>query len=157
MTRARKIWIVVAALLLVTVSGWLLVVGAAYAMGGVMSVHLLDRESGREVFLPVPMALLELVVGSATSPAVYAAGLGEVQVDGLNLDLGAAGSVLLGILEELDDLPDATLVEVVDRRSSVRIAKSGDRLVVEIDDPGTSLSFSVPTRGVARLADRLLN
>lgn len=157
MTRTHKLLMVAGALAVTVVAGWLFVIAAAYALGGVMTVEVVEPSTGRDLYLPVPMALLDLAVVSIPSPAIHSAGLGALRVDGMGVDLGELGPVLLGLLEELDRMPDATLVEVVDGRSSVRIGKSGSKLLVEVDEPGRSLDFAVPTRGVLRLADRLID
>lgn len=156
MTRARRTWMIAGAVVLIVVAGWTLAIGAVVAMGGVMTVELLDRDGGVDVYLPLPMAVLDLALLSVDTPAIAVAGVGHVHMDDLDVDLGAIGPVLLDVLDELDRLPDVTLVEVQEGRDRVRIAKRGDKLRIEIDDRGTSLSLSVPTRGALRIADRLL-
>lgn len=155
MTRAGKALGVIAALMVVVIAGWLLVIGAVVALGGVMTVQLVDRSEGLELYLPVPLALVDLALASTPSPMVYTAGFPAVQMDGVSVDLGEIGPVVLGLFEELDELPNATLVRVVDGSGSVEISKAGGKLVIEVEEPDASVAIAVPTRGAARLAGRI--
>ncbi len=158
MTRTAKIWAVLGAVAATTLAGWLLVVTAVYALGGLMTVRVVDRSAGFDLYLPVPMAVVDAALASAAIPAVYTAGLGGgLEVDGLGVDLGEVGPVLVGLLGEIDELPDATLVEVIDGRERVRVSKAAGKLRIEIEEPGTSIDVAIPARALARLADRVVD
>ena len=51
--------------------------------------------------------------------------------------------------EELLRTPDATLVQVDNRREHVRIDKVGENLVIDVDDQGETVHVSVPLRAAA--------
>lgn len=156
MTKAGKIGTVVGSVVAAIVTGWLMIIGAVYAVGGVMTVEIVDRSAGLDLYLPVPMVLMDAAIASVSAPAVYTAGLPRIETDGVSIDFGELGPVVLELLEELDRLPDATLVEVVDRGEHVRISKAGKKLLVEVEEPGASIAIAIPTRGVLRAAGRVL-
>lgn len=171
MSLGRKILIVGAALALVTVLGWAVLIGTAYALGGVLTVELHDRHEGLDLYLPVPMAALDLAAAAAglgverhgVHLAGLGAGFGSLAVDGAHLggvggleELGEIGAVVAELLTVLDDVPDVTLVEVVDGRDHVTVSKRGGDLIVEVDEPDLSVRVSIPTRGARRLAARIL-
>ncbi len=156
MSRAGKIATAAALMAAVTVVGWVMLVGVLYAAGGVVTVEVEDRHQGLDIYLPVPMVLLDAMVASAAMPAVHTAGLPRVELDGMSVDFGELGSVVLELLHELEELPDATLVEVVSGPDRVRISKDGTKLRVEVEEPGTSIDLAIPTRGVLRMAERIL-
>jgi len=56
---------------------------------------------------------------------------------------------------ELARCPDATLVDVRDRKETVRIAKRGDYLVIDVDDAEDTVHVSLPLSTVAAVADAL--
>lgn len=156
MTRAGKTFTILLALLVVVAAGWLCMIGAAFALGGVITVELVDRSEGLDLYLPVPVVLVDAVLMSASSPALSSAGFPTLEVDGVGVDLGELGPFVLELFEELDQLPDVTLVEVEDGFDRVRISKTDGKLRVEVEEPGTSIEIAVPTRGARRLAARLL-
>jgi hypothetical protein len=72
-----------------------------------------------------------------------------------DLDLGEWGPMVRELLEELDDCPDFTLVEVKEDDVWVRVRKKRGKLVVEVEEPSTSIKVSVPTRTIRRTVSRL--
>jgi hypothetical protein len=57
--------------------------------------------------------------------------------------------------EELDRLPDGPLVEVIDSRESVRVAKEGGALVVEVTSDKEDVYVAVPMRTIRRVVSSL--
>jgi hypothetical protein len=57
--------------------------------------------------------------------------------------------------EELSRCPDTMLVEVESKREHVRIAKLGDSLVIDVDDPGETVHVSLPIRMIGYTASQL--
>lgn len=156
--RAKRVWIVTGAVAVTLIVGWVLVIGAAYAWaarGGVVTVSIHDQNEGLHLWVPVPMALVDVALTATAIPAIHTAGLGHLSVDGVDIDLGELGPMVVELLEELESMPDATLVEVVDSRDYVKVSKSGGKLLVEVREPGASVRVSIPTHAVARIADRL--
>jgi hypothetical protein len=139
--------------------GWAIVLGSAFAWatsGGVAMISVHDRSEGLRFSAPVPMALVDIALTATALPAVHTAGLGQLTVDGVEVDLGELGPMVVALLEELDSVPNATLVEVRDGRTHVKVVKSGKKLLVEVEEPMTSVRLSIPTRAVAHIAERVL-
>ncbi len=59
--------------------------------------------------------------------------------------------------EELSRCPDSVFVQVDSPKEHVKIAKSGDHLVIDVDDPGETVHVSIPIRAVAYTARQLAN
>lgn len=156
MSRATTTLVVIFGLLATIVVGWLLVLGAAVALGGVLTVEVIDRSEGLDLYIPIPIALVDAVLESASTPELYTAGLPSVEVDGVAVDLGEIGPFALELFEELDGLPDVTLIEAQDGLRSVRVYKAGGKLRIEVEEPGSSVEIALPTRGARRLAGRIL-
>jgi len=57
--------------------------------------------------------------------------------------------------QELERCPDATLVEVIGRDEHVSIRKSGDSLLIDVDDPHETVHVSFPVRVVTSAVRRL--
>lgn len=157
--KTKRFWIVGGAVAATLAVGWVMVLGTAYAWAarsGVVTVSVHDRSEGVHIWLPVPMALVDVALATTAVPAVHAAGLGHLSVDGVDVDLGELGPMVVDLLEELESIPDATLVEVVDGRDHVKVIKVGNKLLVEVDEPDASIRISIPTHAVARIAGRVL-
>ena len=148
--RTKKTLIVIGASLTVVVVGWVMLVGAVLAWGGVATVNLVE-ENGTRVTVPIPMAVVEAAVVSGDL-------LFDIE-DHLNveLDLGEWGPLVREMLKELDECPDAVLVEVVDGSDHVRVVKEGGSLRVEVTDSEVDLRVSIPTRSIRRTVGRLVS
>lgn len=157
--RTRRFWIISGTLAATLVVGWAVVLGAAYAWAtssGVATITVHDRSEGLHFTAPVPMALVDVALSATAMPAVHTAGFGHLKVDGVEVDLGELGPMVVDLFEELESVPDATLVEVRDRREHVKITKRGNQLLVEVEEPMTSLRISIPTRALTHIAERIL-
>ena len=62
---------------------------------------------------------------------------------------------LVAATDELARCPDFTLVEVNNPREKVRIAKQGDHLVIDVDDPNETVHVSVPLEAARLVAAQL--
>lgn len=140
----KRIAVVVAACFAVAVLGWIVLIGAVYAWGGVATVRVHDPQEGLNLFLPVPMALVDAALTTSGWMAP------DDDWSELGVELGEWGPMLSGLLDELDSCPDVTLVEVEDAGTKVRIYKQGGALRVEVDDRELTVRVSVPTRSVRR-------
>ncbi len=145
----KRIAVVVAACFAVAVLGWIVLIGAVYAWGGVATVRVHDPQEGLSLFVPVPMALVDAALTTS----------GWMVPDDdwreLEVELGEWGPMLSELLDELDRCPDVTLVEVVDGETRVRVYKQGGALRVEVDDRELTVRVSLPTRSVRRALGRL--
>ena len=59
------------------------------------------------------------------------------------------------VSEELERCPDATLVEVKSPDEHVKIAKRGNAVVIDVDDPGETVHVSFPVGVVRTVVDKL--
>lgn len=138
--------LIVFAFLLVS---WGTLFASVYASGGVITVSVDPGPEGGRFYLAVPVALLD-------AAAVAGSELIEPEEMRLEAHLGDWQPLVVAILEGLDDIPDATLVEVDDGADHVRIVKRGGRLRVEVEDSEVSVRVAVPIRALARTVDRLV-
>lgn len=142
MTTTKKVFIVLGSAFGLCVLGWIALVGAVYALGGVMTVRV-DNPTGPDLSIPVPVA----VVGAALAT-------GESAFRDIELHFGDLTPMLREMLEVIDECPDVTFVDVQDRGESVRIYKEDGYLRVEVHESGrdgVNVEVSMPTRSIARL------
>jgi len=151
MAGARKVLIYIAAFFGVVILSWVVLIGAVYAWGGVMTVSIEDRNENFSLYLPMPVAVMDAAVAT-TDWVLDEEELLQLHAD---LDLGEWGPMVREVLEELDDCPDFTLVEVEDGDVWVRVRKKRGKLVVEVEEPSTSVKVSIPTRSIHRTVSRL--
>jgi hypothetical protein len=153
MAGTRKVLTYIAAFFGVAILSWVVLIGAVYAWGGVMTVSIEDRNENFSLYLPMPVAVVDAAV--ATTDWV----LDEEELLQLHaeLDIGEWAPMVHGLLEALDDCPDVTLVEVEDDDVWVRVRKKSGKLVVEVEEPSTSVKVSIPTRSIHRTVSRLMS
>ncbi len=145
----KKILTFVAAGFAVLVLSWVVLIGAVYAWGGVMTVQVQDRDEGVNLYLPLPIAVVDaaLITGGLMLP--------DERLLELDVDLGQWEPMLRSLVEALDDCPDVTLVEVQDGSEHVKVYKEHGVLKVEVDQDDVRIRVAVPTRAVERNAKRL--
>lgn len=153
MTTGKKILTVAALLAVFTVAGWAVLIGVIYAHGGVMSVRVHEAEQGLDLYVPVPMVIVDGAVATASHVMPNEDWL-EMQAD---LDLGEWAPLVREVLKALDDCPDAVLVEVIDGNERVRVTKEGRYLKVDVDQDDVDVRVSIPTRSVRRTVNRLFS
>lgn len=147
----KRFLIVVSACFAVLILSWVALIGAVYAWGGVATVRVQDREEGVNLYVPVPMALVDA--------AVTTSGFVIPQEEWLDLDveLGDWGPMVHAMLDELDDLPDCTLVEVEDGSTHVRVYKERGALKVLVDEEDVHVKVSVPMRSARHTLGKIAN
>lgn len=147
----KRFLIIASAAFAVLILSWVALIGAVYAWGGVATVRVQDREEGVNLYVPVPMALVDA--------AVTTTGFVVPEEEWLDLDveLGEWGPMIHVMLEELDDLPDCTLVEVEDGATHVRVYKEGGALKVLVDEEEVHVKVSVPMRSARRTLGKIAN
>lgn len=133
----------------VLILSWVVLIGAVYAWGGVMTVQVQDRNEGFNLYLPVPVAVVDaaMATGGMVLPS-------ERLLD-IDVDLGEWEPMVRGIVEALDDCPDVTLVEVQDGSAHVRVYKEHGVLKVDVDEDDVRVRVAVPTRAIERNAKRI--
>ncbi len=151
MASGRRIVTLIVAGLGVIILSWVLVIGTVYAWGGVMTVKVQDREDNFNLYLPIPMAVVEAAVAT-TDWVLDEEDLLQIHAD---VDLGEWAPMVRELLDVLEDCPDVTFVEVEDDSDWVRISKKRGKLIVEVEEPAISIRVSIPTRSIARTVHRL--
>ena len=146
---AKRLLIIISASFAVVVLGWVALIGAVYAWGGVATVRVHDQQEGLNIYVPVPMALVDAAV--ATGAIV----IPEEEWLDLDVELGEWGPMVRGLLKELEECPDFTLVEVEDDWTHVKVYKQNGSLKVEVDDQDVTVRVSVPIRSARRTLSRL--
>jgi hypothetical protein len=149
MTRWQKVLTIGAAAVTVMILGWVIFVGAVYATSGVISIRIHERESGLDVYLPLPATMVEGIVISGTH--VAGAELAE-----LHSEIGEWAPMVRGLLEVLEESPDATFVEVRDGHEYVLVTKRGGTMRVEVDTDDVFVEVSAPIHMVRRTVERAL-
>ena len=148
MSGGKKALLVVGLSLAIVILGWVALLGAVYAWGGVMTVRVHDPGEGVNLYLPVPAALIEVAVAGSQSL------IPDEELASIGVDLGELQPLVEEMLRTLDAQPDFTLVEVEDHDEHVRVYKEGGALKVEVDGDVT-VRVSIPTRAVRRTVARL--
>lgn len=153
MTTGKKILTVAALLAVFTVAGWAVLIGVVYAHGGLMTVRVHEADEGLDLYLPVPM----VVVDGAVATASYVMPREDWLDLHAELELGEWEPLVREILEALDDCPDAVLVEVIDDHEHIRVSKEGRNLEVRVSSDDVDVRVSIPTRSVRRTVNRLFS
>lgn len=145
----RRFLIVVSAIFAVVVLSWVALIGAVYAWGGVATVRVQDSSDGVNLYVPVPMALVDAAVTTSTWVVPD-----EDWLD-MHIELGDWGPMLQEMLTELDNLPDVTLVEVEDGSTHVRVYKENGALKVSVDDDEVHVKISMPMHSARRTLSKV--
>ena len=148
MTRWQKVLTIGAAAVTVIILGWVIFVGAVYATSGVISVRIHERESGLDVYLPLPATMVEGIVVGGTRVADLAE---------LRSEIGEWAPMVRELLEVLEESPDATFVEVRDGREHVLVTKRRGSMLVEVDTDEVFVEVSAPIHMVRRTVERALS
>jgi hypothetical protein len=153
MTRTAKILAVVVGAVLVLVLGTgLLVAGTAVSSGlagGLMTVSVHeDGPDGVDLFIPVPAALVEVVIAVAPVAIRLADHHHDLDADleRAREELEVVLPALETLLDGLAEMPDAVLVEVEGAGEYVRVSKEGSSLVVLVEESGSRVAVRVPAR-----------
>jgi len=126
--------------------GTLVVGGAVLCSDGFVSVRVNEHaRKGSHIFLVVPGALAP--IGMKFIPRQ---GWSEVENQ-----VQPYLPMMRAAVESLSEYPDTTFVEVIDAQDHVRVHKSGDSIVVDVDDPDETVHVSVPLRTVKSVVREL--
>ncbi len=145
----RRFLIVLSAIAGVIVLSWVALIGAIYAWGGVATVRVQDPGEGVNLYVPVPMALVDAAV--TTSSWVVPE---EDWLD-LQVEMGDWGPLVQELLAELDGMPDVTLVEVEDGATRVRVRKENGSIKVHVVDDEVDVRVSLPLRSARRTLSKV--
>lgn len=152
MSTVIKVVAVMVLMMLVLVVGSGLLLAAAVARAGLMTVevHSSGPEGDVDLTVPVPAVLVPLaVLGARLAPDV------ACDLDGVRCRLADWTPAAAAALRELAAAPDAVLVDVRDHGDSVQIVKRGDRLEIEVDDGRDRVEVTMPVELLPALAEAL--
>jgi hypothetical protein len=151
MSTLAKVFCIVVGVGALMLLGSGLLLAAAVAHAGIMTVevHSSGPDGDVDLNLPLPAAVVPLALGGVK----LASGWSPADV---RCDLGDWTPAAAAALRELADTPDAVLVDVQDRGDSVHIAKHGDTLTIEVEEHnGDQVEVRLPADLLPRLADAL--
>lgn len=121
----------------VGVMGTLVAGGAMLCSEGFLAVRVHEKQAnGTNISVIAPAALVPVVLEFVPNQHLAQA----------SAQLRPYLPVIDAVLPELEKSPDGVLVEVVDPREHVRIAKKGDSIVVDVNDSGEIVHVAVPLR-----------
>ena len=146
-SRTRLIVGVVLSIVLVT-GGTILAATTAAAVSvyraGTFSVSVQEAEGGR-TSLSLPASLVDVGLGFVPDE-VY---------EEIAREAGPHWPVLEALSRELNDCPDAVFVEVVNRHESVRVAKQGRSIVIDIDGAHENIHVALPLPTFTKVVKRI--
>lgn len=151
MSRRKKLFLGIA-LLVVTLMVGTVGLGAATAIGrGAVHIEVDSGDHGGDQFgLAIPAALIELVLWLAPTGLV----VDELPMEEIRPYLPA----MRELSRQVEQLPDAVLVEVIGPDEKVRIETRNGRIIIDVTGRSERVHVSVPASTVARLmrtVDRL--
>ncbi len=150
--KLKRFFVISTTVVAVLILSWVLFLGAVYAWAGVATIRVTDVEEGINLYLPVPMLMVEAAVSSATwGHADHV----SMEIDAHFEQLGDYAPLVKALLTELEDCEDFTLVEVEDHGRFVKVRKQGGKMFVDVDDDGSQVRVSFPLRSVVRTVDKL--
>ena len=137
-----RLFIKVAAVLLVLATGVAGALAWSVAEAGITTVHVREKgEDGHSFWIPLPMALAAAAVHMAPDEIL------DDESDGLQQIL----PILAEALDGIEGAGDFTLIEVEGPDEHVRIEKHGRSLLIHVEDEEDEISVRFPIRSFARL------
>jgi Ethanolamine utilization protein EutJ (predicted chaperonin) len=144
MSKGLKILLAVVLTCFVLMVGSGMLLAATIVRGGMVTVKVNDPETHFNVVVPAGLVTL----GMDLLPLV----IEEDICAEIRTDLGEYGPAAAAALLELEDAPDAVLVDIRDGRESVRITKEGRLLEIYVKDDNGTFEISVPARLLGKIA-----
>ncbi len=158
MSRGLKILTVLLGAAAILFIGTGVALTATVLQAGMVTLQVQERHAGgtNDLNLVIPAGLL--YAGLALAPALseeieaeLADARREIRRE-LDTELGDMAPQLAGILMDLEDCPDAVLLEARSPGEHVRIEKRGDNLNIHIRDAQSNVKISIPADLMSRLA-----
>lgn len=139
-------------LVAVTVAFAMVFLGTGVALAAtVMTTGLVTvsvQESGPEgtdLFVPFPAIALDLGLGIASIA------IPPEERARMRAEVAPYAPALREIARELEEIPNATLVEVVNDRESVRVTKRGGTFVIDVDSPDGKVHVALPAASLSKV------
>jgi hypothetical protein len=111
---------------------------------GMVSVQVDENGAGDDLHIVVPAGLV--YAGLALAPTFAGDEMAEAR-----RNLEEVGPELHSLLQELEDCPDAVLLEATSPGESVRIEKRGRSLEIHVHDAQSNVTISLPADLAARV------
>lgn len=144
MSKGAKILLALALTFALLMVGSGVLLATTVVRGGLVTVKV--SEPGHHVRLVLPAGLITL--GLDVLPLVTDRDLTAE----IRSELGEVGPGVAAALLELEDAPDAVLVDVRDGLESVRITKEGRSLEIHVKSPEGTFEISLPARLLGEIA-----
>ena len=120
--KLKRFFVISTTVVAVLILSWVLFLGAVYAWAGVATIRVTDVDEGINLYLPVPMLMVEAAVSSASWGHTDHL---SMEIDAHFEQLGDYEPLVKALLTELKDCPDFTLVEVEDHGKICPSQKTG--------------------------------
>ena len=147
MSKGAKILLAIVATFAVLMVGSGVLLAATIARAGVVHVKIDEPgRSGTHVNVRIPAAVISL--GMNVMPLV----LDDEVTAEIRAGLGEIRPAVATALRELEDVPDAVLVDVQDGSESVRISKKGRSLEIHVVDPEGTFEITLPAGLLGQIA-----
>lgn len=147
MSRAAKILLAVATTFVVLMIGSGVLLAASIARAGTLRVKIQEPgRHGANIDVRIPGALVHL--GLNALPWILDDDLGVE----IRTDLEEYGPAVAAALVELENAPDAVLVDVQDASERVRITKKGRSLEIYVDGADGRFEITLPANLLGRIA-----
>ena len=112
---------------------------------GIAIIDVANHRDGSRIFVPIPLILGNVGVSLLPDRALR----------NLQRELGPHRQNVDAVIDELRSCPDGPFVEVEGRDEHVRIEKSGDNLIVNVESRKEDVYVRVPLRGTKKLIAQL--
>jgi hypothetical protein len=122
----------------------------AIVRDGMVSVRIQDHDEGMTLSFPLPGVVVE--AGAAVAPMV----IPDEDLIEMRAEIGQWGDLVLAMAEELEELPDVTLVDVHDGDEHVRVVKDGGDLRVMVESDDVDVAVTIPARAMRRSLEHIL-
>jgi hypothetical protein len=147
MSKGAKILLAIAATFAVLIVGSGVLLAASVVRAGVLTVKVHEPgPEGTDVNLHIPAALV--TIGMDLMPLV----LDHDVTAEIRANLGDMRPAVASALQELENVPDAVLVDVRDGAERVRISKEGRTLEIHVVNPEGTFEISLPAHLLGKIA-----
>lgn len=147
MGRLARVLTALAVAFAVTFVGTGVALAATVMSTGVVTVSVQEEgPEGHRMFVPVPALALDLGL------AIAALAIPAEELERVREEARPFAPALGQIARELERCPDATLVEMVSDRESVRVVKRGAGFVIDVDSPDGQVRVALPARSLTKVA-----
>lgn len=147
MRRSAKILLVLATACAVLMIGSGILLATTVVRAGTLRVKIHEPgANGTHINVAIPAAVVHL--GLNVLPWVIDEDLSAE----IRADLGEHRQAMAAVLQELEDVPDAVLVDVQNPTERVRISKEGRSLQIFVDNADGKFEITLPASLLGRIA-----